>query len=162
MMHIKNFLTSPINFCVVACFMLFALTADCRAQYAARTPTQKPSRTAATENASRATTPGAILREARTLFVAPSRRIDKDYVEYKLLKTPQLANWQITIVRDPRRADLILTLDQVRLNYLFTVTDPRTSAVLVSGKVVAINDPVAADFLGIEIIKRMREVRGMD
>ncbi len=114
------------------------------------------------DDAARLATPGTTLRRARTLFIAPSQRIDASYVEYKLLKTPQLANWQIQIVKDARQADLILTLDQVRLNYLFTITDPNTSAVIVSGKVVAINDPVAADFLGYEILKRMREVRGLD
>lgn len=160
----KNRLTPPTNFCAGACLMLCALTANTEAQSVTEAANQLPPRAvaAASKDASTTTTPGATLRQARTLFVAPSRRIDKDYVQYKLLKTPQLANWQITIVRDPRRADLILTLDQVRLNYLFTITDPQSSAVIVSGKVVAINDPVAADFLGIEIIKRMREVRGMD
>ncbi len=118
---------------------------------------------AATDDAADTTIkPGATLRRARTLYIEPSRRIDREYVQYKLLKTSQLAAWNITVVEDVRAADLILRLDQKLANYLFKIVDPRTSAVIVSGKVVAINDPVAADFLGIEIIKRMREVRGMD
>ncbi|MCP9495497.1 MAG: hypothetical protein MSG64_13710 [Pyrinomonadaceae bacterium MAG19_C2-C3] len=106
--------------------------------------------------------PGATLRRARTLYIEPGRRIDREYVQYKLLKTSQLAAWNITIVEDARAADLILRLDQKLANYLFVIVDPRTTAVVVSGKVVAINDPVAADLLGVEIIKRMREVRGAD
>ena len=106
--------------------------------------------------------PGATLRRARTLYIEPSRRIDREYVQYKLLKTSQLASWNITVVEDVRAADLILRLDQKLANYLFKIVDPRTTAVIVSGKVVAINDPVAADLLGFEIIKRMREVRGAD
>ncbi len=106
--------------------------------------------------------PGATLRRARTLYIEPSRRIDREYVQYKLLKTAQLAAWNITVVEDARAADLILRLDQKLANYLFKIVDPRTTAVIVSGKVVAINDPVAADLLGFEIIKRMREVRGAD
>lgn len=123
----------------------------------------RPNQTYATSaTSSRPLTPGTTLRAARTIYLAPSSRLDVSYVQYKLLKTAQLAAWQIQIVQDARQADLILSFDQVRLNYLFTITDLRTSAVIVSGKVVAVNDPVAADFLGIEIIKRMREVRGLD
>lgn len=105
-------------------------------------------------------TPGEILRNARTLVIRPGRAVDAKYLQYKLLRTDTLADWNISIVEDPRAADLLLTVEQVRLNYIFRITDPQTSMVIVSGKVVAINDPVAAEFLGKEIIKRMREVRG--
>ena len=103
--------------------------------------------------------PGETLRAARTMYIEPSPRIDSKYVQYQLLKTDLLAEWGITLVEDADAADLVLRLDQVRLNYLFTILDPHTRAVIVSGKVVAINDPVAADYLGREIIKRMRDVR---
>ena len=106
-----------------------------------------------------ASTPGEILRSARTLAIRPGRAVDAKYLQYKLLRTDALADWNIAIVEDPRADDLILAVEQVRLNYIFRITDPRTSTVVVSGKVVAINDPVAADFLGKEIIKRMGEVR---
>ena len=118
-----------------------------------------PIQTRARSSAEGVRSPGETLRAARTLYIEPSLRIDRKYVQYKLLKTDQLAEWGITLVEDARGADLLLRLDQVRLNYLFTILDPSTSAVIVSGKVVAINDPVAADLLGREIIKRMREVR---
>ena len=147
-------------------FAAYALLTTLAAAHTA-TPNQQRaplSLRTATDDADADTTirPGATLRRARTLYIEPSRRIDREYVQYKLLKTSQLAAWNITIVEDERAADLILRLDQKLANYLFKIVDPRTSAVIVSGKVVAINDPVAADFLGIEIIKRMREVRGMD
>ena len=105
-------------------------------------------------------TPGEILRNARTLTIRPGRAVDAKYLQYKLLRDRALADWNISIVEDPRAADLILAVEQVRLNYIFRITDRRTSTILVSGKVVAINDPVAADFLGKGVIKRMREVRG--
>ena len=106
-----------------------------------------------------AATPGEILRAARTLYIAPGRAVEANYLQYKLLRTDALADWGISIVEDEQAADLHLAVEQVRLNYIFRITDPRTSTIVVSGKVVAINDPVAAEFLGTEIIKRMRNVR---
>jgi len=106
-----------------------------------------------------AATPGEILRTARTLYIAPGRAVEANYLQYKLLRTDALADWGISIVEDEQAADLHLAVEQVRLNYIFRITDPRTSTIVVSGKVVAINDPVAAEFLGTEIIKRMRNVR---
>lgn len=104
-------------------------------------------------------TPGEILRAARTIYIAPGRAVEANYLQYKLLRTDALADWGISIVEDKDAADLHLAVEQVRLNYIFRITDPRTSTIVVSGKVVAVNDPVAADFLGTEIIKRMRNVR---
>jgi hypothetical protein len=103
--------------------------------------------------------PGEILRTARTLYIAPGRAVEANYLQYKLLRTDALADWGISIVEDKEAADLHLAVEQVRLNYIFRITEARTSTIVVSGKVVAINDPVAADFLGTEIIKRMRNVR---
>lgn len=104
-------------------------------------------------------TPGESLRNARTLYIEPGRAVDAEYLQYKLLRTDAFTDWGISIVEDPAAADLVLKVEQVRLNYIFRLTDPRTSQIVTSGKVVAINDPVAADFLGREIIKRMREAR---
>lgn len=104
-------------------------------------------------------TPSESLRNARTLYIEPGRAVDAGYLQYKLLRTDAFADWGISIVEDPATADLVLKVEQVRLNYIFRLTDPRTSQIVTSGKVVAINDPVAADFLGKEIVKRMREAR---
>lgn len=123
------------------------------------TAQQRAASTTTTAAAAAAVTPSEILRAARTLYIAPGRAVEANYLQYKLLRTDALADWGISIVEDERAADLHLAVEQVRLNYIFRITDPRTSTIVVSGKVVAINDPVAADFLGTEIIKRMRNVR---
>lgn len=104
-------------------------------------------------------TPGESLRRARTLHIEPGRAVDAGYLQYKLLRTDAFTDWGISIVEDPAAADLVLKVEQARLNYIFRITDPRTSQIVTSGKVVAVNDPIAADFLGKEIIKRMREAR---
>jgi len=42
---------------------------------------------------------------------------------------------------------------------VFAINDPRTSVIVTSGKTVAINGLVAAENLGKEIIKKLRDVR---
>lgn len=106
-----------------------------------------------------AESPASIMRAARTLYVRPSARVDKKYIEYKLQKYTELRDWGLMIVEDERAADLVLKVDQTALNYLFSITDPRTSIVVVSGKVVAINDLVAAEYLGKELVRKIKEVR---
>ena len=105
------------------------------------------------------TSPAAIMRAARTLYVSPSARVDKKYLEYKLQKYTELRDWGLMIVEDEGAADLILKVDQKAMNYIFSITDPQTSIVVVSGKVVAINDLVAAEYLGKEIVKKIKDVR---
>lgn len=103
--------------------------------------------------------PASIMREARTIYVRPTAHVDKKYLEYKLQKYRELEDWGLLIVGDESAADLVLTIDKTALNYVFQITDPRTSAVVTSGKAVAVNRLVAAEYLGREIIKKIKDVR---
>jgi hypothetical protein len=103
----------------------------------------------------------SILREARTIYIEPSERIDSKYLEYKLGKYPEFQQWKLSIVRDRDKADLVLSVHQRMLNYIFSVEDPETSVVVVNGKVVAINDLVAAEDISKEIIRRMKNTRAL-
>jgi hypothetical protein len=103
--------------------------------------------------------PASIMRDARTVYVAPSEHLDKKYLEYKLHKYHELDDWGLMLVADPRAADLIITIDKTALNYIFHITDTRTSVIITSGKCVAINGRLAAEYLGKEIIKKIRDVR---
>ncbi|PYT05263.1 MAG: hypothetical protein DMF65_00585 [Acidobacteria bacterium] len=103
--------------------------------------------------------PASIIREARTIYVAPTEHLDRKYLEYKLQKYDELRDWDLSLVENPSAADLVINVDKTALNYIFTVTDPRTSVVVTSGKCVAVNGRVAAEFLGREIIKKIRDVR---
>lgn len=103
--------------------------------------------------------PAAIARAARTVYVRPTRHLDKKYLEYKLHKYRELREWGLALVEDERAADLVITVDKAALNYIFTVTDPRTSVIVTSGKAVAVNGLVAAEYLGKEIVKKLRDVR---
>ena len=106
--------------------------------------------------------PASLMRDARTIYVAPTEHLDKTYLEYKLHKHRELDEWNLVLVADPRAADLVLTVDKTALNYIFTITDVRTSVIVTSGKCVAVNGRVAAEFLGREIIKKIRDVRDSD
>jgi hypothetical protein len=103
--------------------------------------------------------PGSLVREARTVFVAPSEHVEKKYLEYKLGKYDELRDWGLMLVADPAAADLVLTVDKTALNYIFTLTDRRTSVIVTTGKCVAVNGRLAAEYLGKEIVKKIKDAR---
>jgi hypothetical protein len=103
--------------------------------------------------------PGALVREARTVYVAPSQHVEKKYLEYKLGKYAELRDWGYVLVADPGVADLVLTIDKTALNYIFTLTDRRTSVIVTTGKCVAVNGRLAAEYLGKEIVKKIKDAR---
>jgi hypothetical protein len=103
--------------------------------------------------------PGSLVREARTVYVAPSKHVEKKYLEYKLGKYDELRDWGLMLVTDPAAADLVITIDKTALNYIFTLTDRRTSVIVTSGKCVAVNGRLAAEYLGKEIVKKLKDVR---
>jgi hypothetical protein len=103
--------------------------------------------------------PGTLSWEARTIYVAPSRHVEKKYLEYKLGKYDELRDWGLALVADPEAADLVLTVDKTALNYIFTLTDRRTSVIVASGKCVAVNGRLAAEYLGKEIVKKIKDAR---
>ena len=104
----------------------------------------------------------SLMRDARTIYIAPTEYLDKTYLEYKLHKYHELDDWNLMLVADPHAADLILTIDKTALNYIFHLTDARTSVIVASGKCVAVNSRVAAEFLGREIVNKIRDVRASD
>ncbi|MCA1593603.1 MAG: hypothetical protein LC754_13320 [Acidobacteria bacterium] len=103
--------------------------------------------------------PASIVREARTIYIRTTEHLDKKYLEYKLQKYRELDDWGLMIVQNESAADLVVTIDKTALNYVFQITDPRTSVVVTSGKAVAVNRLVAAEYLGKEIIRKIRDVR---
>lgn len=107
----------------------------------------------------RESTPVSVLRAARKIYIRPGRHVDAKYLEYKLQKHAEFRDWGLAVVEEESKADLVIKIDKTMLNYIFSVVDPETSMVVVSGKVVAVNKQVAAEYLGTEIIKKMREVR---
>jgi hypothetical protein len=103
--------------------------------------------------------PVSILRAARKVYVRPGRHVEAKYLEYKLQKHAEFADWGLVFVEEERAADLVIKIDKTMLNYIFSVVDPESSVVVVTGKVVAVNKQLAAEYLGTEIIKKMKNVR---
>ncbi|MDX6269872.1 MAG: hypothetical protein QOD28_1095 [Acidobacteriota bacterium] len=106
-------------------------------------------------------TPTDILRAARTIYISPNQHINSDYLEYKLDKLPEFAQWQLSIVKNRDRADLVLEIKKTALNYIFSIVEPESSIVVAKGKVVAINGRVAAEDISHQIVKRMRAIRAL-
>lgn len=104
-------------------------------------------------------TPASLLRDARTIYISPSRHLDKKYLEYKLQKYRELQDWNLMLVTDEQAADLVVSFDKTALNYIFHITDARSGVIVTSGKTVAVNKLVAAENLGGEIVKKMRDLR---
>jgi hypothetical protein len=63
------------------------------------------------------------------------------------------------LVTDPAAADLVITIDKTALNYIFTLTDRRSSVIVTTGKCVAVNGRLAAEYLGKEIVNKIKDVR---
>ena len=142
----------------LAALLIFALASH--SVLAAQTGNDRARRAQAeAREEEREATPVSILRAAHKIYVRPGRHVDAKYLEYKLQKHAEFRDWELSVVEDERAADLVVKVDKTMLNYIFSVVDPETSVVVASGKVVAINKQVAAEYLGTEIIKKMREVR---
>jgi hypothetical protein len=105
--------------------------------------------------------PTEILRGARTVYVAPNRHVDAEYLEYKLDKLPEFGEWRLAIVKDRDKADLVIEINKTALNYIFSVVEPASAKVVAKGKVVAVNGLVAAEDISHEIVRRMKEKRAL-
>ena len=103
--------------------------------------------------------PVAILREARKVYIRPGKHVDSKYLEYKLQKKREFTDWGLVIVEEEHAADLVIKIDKSMLNYIFSIVEPRSTVVVVSGKIIAVNKQLAAEYLGTEIIKKMKNVR---
>lgn len=143
----------------LAAVTIFAL-AGTRVMAAEAGPRQQQhARARTTQGRAEDQSPVSILRAARKIYVRPGRHVDPKYLEYKLQKQADVASWGLVFVEDERAADLVIKVDKTMLNYIFSVVDPESSVVVLTGKVVAVNKQVAAEYLGTEIVKRMRQVR---
>jgi len=107
------------------------------------------------------TDPAKILRAARTIYIKPNEYIDAEYLEYKLDKLPEFAQWKLVFVRDSEKADLVVELHRKALNYIFSLVESREGVVVTKGKVVAINGLVAAEDISREIVKKMKNTRAL-
>jgi len=106
--------------------------------------------------------PAATLETARTIFVESHTIWMKgNLLQDALYVRPEIREWGIRIVEERRTADLHIDITRPFLTYdwVYKMINPRTGALLGTGKVTAIDGPAAAQRLAVEIVGRIRSVR---
>ncbi len=106
-----------------------------------------------------------LLRNARTLHVASrSMYFTPDSLEKALAGQKGFDSLALMVVKDQRLADLIINVDRPLFTYTFTysVVDSRTSRVVDSGKVTAIDGGVAAAKIAKQLVGKWAKARGAE
>lgn len=106
--------------------------------------------------------PGDLLRSAKTARVQTRTSFfTPETLEREFLKQAGYKDLGLVLVQDPRLADLTITIDRPLFTYTFTysVTDARTSVLLDTGKVTAIDGNSAAGKIAKELIARLTTLR---
>jgi len=121
-----------------------------------------PNRQSPSSAAVASSNPQEILRAAkticistRTMYFTPAR------LERELVQQKDFENLGLLLVKDPRVADLLITIDRPSLTYTFTysVVDSKTSLVLDSGKVTAIDGNAAAGKIAKQLVSNWANIR---
>jgi hypothetical protein len=103
-----------------------------------------------------------ILRAAKTLHIASrSMYFTPETLEKALASQKNFDSLGLMVVKDTRVADLLITVDRPLFTYTFTysVTDSRTSRVLDSGKVTAIDGGAAAGKIAKQLVSKWARAR---
>ena len=106
--------------------------------------------------------PQDILRAAKTLHIATrSMYFTPETLEKELAKQKDFDKLGFVLVKDPRLADLLISIDRPLFTYTFTysVVDSKTSIVLDSGKVTAIDGGSAAGTIAKQLVGKWAKVR---
>jgi len=106
--------------------------------------------------------PTTPLQTARTIYVESHTIWMKgNLLQDALFVRPEIREWGIRIVEERRTADIYIDITRPFLTYdwVYKMINPRTGALLATGKVTAIDGPAAAQRLAVEIIGRIRSVR---
>jgi hypothetical protein len=106
--------------------------------------------------------PNEIIRSAKTILVrSRTMYFTPETLERELVKQKDFASLGLLTVKDPRLADLWITLDRPLFTYTFTysVTDSKTSIVLNTGKVTAIDGVAAAGKIAKQLVNTWKKIR---
>ena len=100
--------------------------------------------------------PKQILKNARTIYIrSKTSFLTVDTLDRALVQQKDWGKLGLTIVSDPRVADLFIEIDRPLFTYVhtFVITDKKTTIVLASGKVTAFDGTIASGGLATDIIK---------
>ena len=122
-------------------------------------PTNRPSPSSA---ALASANPTDLLRNAKTIHIATrSMYFTPETLQKQLTQQKGFDSLQLMVVTDQRLADLLITVDRPLFTYTFTysVTDSKTSILLDSGKVTAIDGGAAAGKIAKQLVTKWAKVR---
>jgi len=108
------------------------------------------------------TDPKQLLKNARTIYIhSKTSFLTVDTLERALAEQKDWPKLELTIVQDPRVADLLIDIDRPLFTYVhtFVIADKKTSIVLGSGKVTAFDGTIASGGLAKQIIKTFSAAR---
>jgi hypothetical protein len=106
--------------------------------------------------------PKQILKNAKTIFIhSKTSFLTVDTLDRALARQKDWDKLGLTIVGDPRVADLFIEIDRPLFTYVhtFVISDKKTTIVLASGKVTAFDGTIASGGLATDIVKIFSAVR---
>jgi hypothetical protein len=106
--------------------------------------------------------PRELLRDAKTIFIrSKTAFLTVDTLDRALLLDKDWLKLGLTIVEDPRLADVRIEIDRPLFTYVhtFVISDKKTSIVLGSGKVTAFDGTIASGRIAKEITKAFSQAR---
>jgi len=112
-------------------------------------------------NAAPVTDPVTILRNAKLIYIRKKSVYFKaSELENELRKRSEFERWGLLITRNDADADLIIEVGRkiFTSKFIYTVIDPRTDIVVLSGKVDSIGG-ILATKIAKRFIEQMREAR---
>ena len=121
-------------------------------QMPSRVGSEGPQSSAAISDAN----PHSILKSAKTIYLhSKTAFLTVDTLIRALTQTEKWLPLGLTVVQDPRVADVLVEIDRPLFTYVhtFVIIDKRTTIVLGSGKVTAIDGVVASDGLAKKVIE---------
>jgi hypothetical protein len=107
--------------------------------------------------------PKELLRTAKTAVIhSRTSFFTPETLEREFIQQSGYTSLGLVLVKDSRVADLAITVDRPLFTYTFTytITDSRTSVVLETGKVTAIDGNSAAGKIAKEMVARLTALRG--
>jgi hypothetical protein len=108
--------------------------------------------------------PQDMLRNARTAFIASrSMYFTPESLDKALAGQKGFDALGLVLVKDPRVADLLISIDRPLFTYTFTysVTDSKTTRILDAGKVTAIDGNAAAGKIAKQLMAELVKMRGL-
>lgn len=123
---------------------------------ALETPAQQAAEVSQSSAAIAGSDPQKILKNAKTVFIrSKTSFLTVDTLDRALILEKDWPKLGLTIVNDPRVADLLIELDRPLFTYVhtFVISDKKTTIVLGSGKVTAFDGTIASGALAKDIVK---------